>query len=176
MVNFWPIPESWHVSPPSEPPRDTNNKNHPSIFSQSIICYARDRSSSRGIDCPEDTLPSKNIAVETSSSVLSRTATATNSIDFSYIYGVRYAARSSHVSHIIMTLTPARIVIAPAIKGRIPAVTRESQRANHAVIENRITRTANEGSPGIYIHWGKIKNKEKLRLSFYYREETSPNY
>ena len=66
--------------------------------------------------------------------------------------------------------------IAPAIKGRIHIVTKESQYADHAVIKIRMNCTANEGSPGIYIHWGKTKNKEKLRLSFYYREETSPNY
>ena len=40
--------------------------------------------------------------------------------------------------------------IASAIKGRIQAVTKESQYADHAVIEICMTRTANEGSPGIY--------------------------
>ena len=44
-------------------------------------------------------------------------------------------------------------VMVLAIKGRISAVTRESQRTDHAVIETRMTRTANEGSSGIYIRW-----------------------
>ena len=39
--------------------------------------------------------------------------------------------------------------IAPAIKGKISAVTRESRRLDHAVIEAYMTRTANESSPGI---------------------------
>jgi len=41
-------------------------------------------------------------------------------------------------------------VIAPAIKGRISAVTRELQRADHTVIETRMTHTVNKSSPGIY--------------------------
>ena len=41
-------------------------------------------------------------------------------------------------------------VIAPAINDRIPAVMRESERADHAVIETRTTCTANESSHGIY--------------------------
>jgi len=40
--------------------------------------------------------------------------------------------------------------IAPAIKSRIQTVTNESHRVDHAVIEIRMNRTANEGSPGTY--------------------------
>jgi len=38
------------------------------------------------------------------------------------------------------------------IKGIIQAVIKESQHADHAVIEIRMTLTTNEDSPGIYIH------------------------
>jgi len=41
--------------------------------------------------------------------------------------------------------------IAPAIKDRIQAVIEESKRADHAVIEIRITPTTNE-APWVYIH------------------------
>jgi len=40
--------------------------------------------------------------------------------------------------------------LAPLIKGIIQAVMKEAQSADHAVIEIRMTRTANEDSPGIY--------------------------
>jgi len=39
--------------------------------------------------------------------------------------------------------------IAPAIKKRISTITKESRRADHVVIETRITRTVNKSSPGI---------------------------
>jgi len=40
--------------------------------------------------------------------------------------------------------------IIPATKGIILAITKESQRTDHAVIEIRMTRTANKDSMGIY--------------------------
>ena len=40
--------------------------------------------------------------------------------------------------------------IASAIKDKIQAVIKESQSADHAVIEIRMTRVANESSPGIH--------------------------
>ena len=71
------------------------------------------------------------------------------------IYGVLYAVRSSHISHVTTPLLQRGLLkkvtaISPAISGKIPAITRESQRADHAVIEARITPTANESSTGIY--------------------------
>ena len=73
-------------------------------------------------------------------------------------------------------------VIAPAIKGRISAVTRELQRADHTVIETRMTHTVNKSSPGIYalgdrqeIREVTTKRKEKrkkftIRLPIKYRK------
>ena len=52
------------------------------------------------------------------------------------------------------------VVIAPAIKGRISTVTRESQRADHAIIETRMTHTVNESSPGVY-RWEMNKKEER---------------
>jgi len=46
-------------------------------------------------------------------------------------------------------------VIAPAIKGRIPTVTRESELADHAVIETHMTLIANQSFPGIYTLGGR---------------------
>ena len=61
--------------------------------------------------------------------------------------------------------------IALAIKGRIPAIMKESQLAHHSIIETHMTRTVNESSPGIYTLGGgyergqattKKKEKEKI--------------
>ena len=38
------------------------------------------------------------------------------------------------------------------IKGKIQAVTKISQSANRAIIEIRMTRTANKNSPGVYMY------------------------
>jgi len=43
------------------------------------------------------------------------------------------------------------VEIAPAIKGRIQAVTEELQRADHAIIEICMTRTSNV-PPRVFIH------------------------
>jgi len=51
-------------------------------------------------------------------------------------------------------------VIAPVIKGRISAVMRESQLADHAIIETRMTRTSNESSR-VYIHWEMDKKEDR---------------
>ena len=60
------------------------------------------------------------------------------------------------------------VEITSAIKGRIQAVAKESQRVNYAVIEIRMTRTANE-DPYIYtLGDGQDKMmKKKLRLPFH---------
>ena len=42
------------------------------------------------------------------------------------------------------------------IKGRVQAVTKKLQRADHAIIEIRMTCIVNEASP-IYIHWEMYK-------------------
>ena len=89
------------------------------------------------------------------------------------------------------------VEIAPAIKGRIQAVIKESQRADHVLIEIRMTCTVNEDSLDIYtLGDGQDKEKKqkkekdeensrkeihnqkssKLRLPFHFREETSPNH
>ena len=54
--------------------------------------------------------------------------------------------------------------IAPTIKDKIQAVTEESQRADHVVIEICMTHTANETSPTIYIGgWTRRKGKKKKK-------------
>jgi len=72
-----------------------------------------------------------------------------------YIHGVPYVARSSHVSTLQQLLLQRRLLhkvaeITLAIKDIMQAVMKESQHADHAVIEIRMTCTANEDSPGIY--------------------------
>jgi len=70
--------------------------------------------------------------------------------------------------------------IAPAIKDRIQAVTEESKRADHAVIEIRITRTANEASLSIHTlkeeGRGTIKKilKKKTFLSIERKDLSKP--
>jgi len=48
---------------------------------------------------------------------------------------------------------------------------KESQHADHAVIEIRVTRTANEDSPGIYIYTGRLTKKKDKTFP---KENTSP--
>ena len=68
-------------------------------------------SSFRGIRCPEDASPFENIA--TLRPVLPsrvRWLLQPTSLVSTYIYGVCYAARSSHVSNVATTPTPTRTV------------------------------------------------------------------
>ena len=51
--------------------------------------------------------------------------------------------------------------ITPAIKGIIQAVMKELQRADHAIIEIRMTHTANEDSPGIYTLGDRRRERER---------------
>ena len=72
-----------------------------------------------------------------------------------YIHGVRYAARSSHISNIGTTSTSAQTVIEGSRnhshnQGNSPTSYERSQCAHHAVIEIRMTRTVNEASPDVY--------------------------
>ena len=70
-----------------------------------------------------------------------------------YIYGVCYVARSSHILKVV-TLFQCRLLrkiagITPAIIGIIHAVTKKSQRVNHAVMKIRINCTLKEDSPSL---------------------------
>jgi len=92
--------------------KDTNNKSHPSISFEyllqeyySVILEA--------VPPLEESIVMRMFFLlrtslsETISSVMSKAAIVTNSINFAYIYGVIYASRLSHVSHVTTTSTPA---------------------------------------------------------------------
>ena len=71
-----------------------------------------------------------------------------------YIHGDRYATRSSLVSNVQQLLFPQKLLqkivgITHAIT--IQAIMKKYQRANHVVMEIRITRASNNNSQGIYI-------------------------
>ena len=53
--------------------------------------------------------------------------------------------------------------IALAIKGKIQAITEESQHVNHTVIDICMTRTSNEASSGIHILGEERKRREEKR-------------
>ena len=81
---------------PSGSPEDISKDSHPSDSPESSIQnIPKTIFSSQGIERPEDIHPP-----ETGPFVLSKTTSATNSTN-SYICGVRYAARSFHVSHMM---------------------------------------------------------------------------
>ena len=84
------------------------------LFPRSLlprIQRPRGHSSFRGIHCPEDT-PSESVAILRSIlPVTSKTMQQPTSLISTYIHGVHYAARLSHVSNVATTLTSAQTVI-----------------------------------------------------------------
>ena len=66
--------------------------------------------------------------------------------------------------------------IIPTIKGIIQIVTKESQRTDHVVIENRMTRTANEDSLGINSlgdrqREGRTSHKRRIPPTFLHKNQ-----
>jgi len=126
---------------PSESPEDINRESHSSDSPESIIQNIPETiSSSRRIDHPEDTL-------ETDPSILSKTTFATNSISsLLHLWGLLRRQIIPCFTHGPLLLLQRRqsqkaADIALTIKGRISAVTEESQRAVHEIIESSMTRS-----------------------------------